>query len=93
MNYQKIINLFSYSPDRTRHDLNQNTSGHEKYTAREQDDLQMKHAQLARKLESLELKKIHKVNTLSSEEICVICDRKGHSTAGCPTLLAFKKIL
>ena len=74
--------------------MNQNTSGHGKYTIREQDDLQTKYSQLARKLESLELKKIHEISTSSSnDETCFICDRKGHSTTGCPTLPAFKEVL
>ena len=62
------------------------THGHEKYTLNQQDDLQTKYAQLARKLESLKIKKIHKVSTSSSnEETCVICERSRHSITGCPT--------
>ena len=69
---------FLYSTDRTRHDLNQNTSGHGKYIVREQDDLQAKYAQFARKLKSFELKKIYEVSTSSSSnKICVICDKRG----------------
>ena len=58
--------------------------------------MQTKYTQLARKLESLELKKIHEVSTSSSnEKICVICDKKkeGNSIAGCPTLQVFKEVL
>ena len=56
--------------------------------------MRKKNAQLARKLESLELKKIHKVSTSSrNEETFVIGDRPGHSTTGCPTLSAFKEVL
>ena len=42
---------FSYSVDNSR------TSEHSKYMLREQDDLQAKYTQLARKLEVFELKK------------------------------------
>lgn len=83
---------FSYSTDRTRNEPN--TYGHGKYQLKEQGDLQTKYDQLSRKLESLEIKKIHEVSTSSgSEEKCVICDRSGHATAGCPTLPAFKEVL
>ena len=81
---------FSYSVDRTRNKLN--TPEHGKYTLREQDYLQTKYAQLSRKLESLEIKKIHVVSTPSSnEETCVIYERPGHSTDGCPTLQHLRK--
>ena len=85
---------FWYCTNNTRHEPNQNTSRYGKYKVRKQDDLQTKYAQLARKLESLELKKNHEVSTSScSEEICVICDRQGHSAAGCPRLSVFKEVL
>ena len=85
---------FFYSANKIRHNINQNAFGHKKYTWREKDDLQTKYAQLARKLESLELKKVHMVSTSSSsEEIFVICDRQEHCTVECPTLLAFKEVL
>ena len=82
---------FSYSIDRVKQEPN--TSVHGTYTIWEQDNLQTKYGQLAMKLESLELKKIHEVSTSSSnEEICDICDRQGNSTAGCLTLLKFKEV-
>ena len=52
---------FSYYVVRTRNEPN--TSRHGKYTLREQDNLQTKYAQLERKLETLEIKKIHEVST------------------------------
>ena len=83
---------FLYSTDRTRNEPN--TSEHEKYTVREQVDLQTKYAQLDRKFENLELKKIHEVSTSSNnEETYVICDKPGHSTTRCPTLPTFKEVL
>ena len=57
---------------------------------REQDDLQTKYTQLARKLEALEMKKVHEIST---KDICVICGKQGHSTGGCPTLRAYKEVL
>lgn len=85
---------FSYSAENSRQALGSNTSGHGKYTLREPDDLQAKYTQLARKLEALEIKKVHEISTPNKiEDFCVICDRPGHSAAGCPTLPAFKEVL
>ena len=47
---------FSYSANNSRYSVGPNTSGHDKYMLKEQDDLQAKYTQLARKLEALELK-------------------------------------
>ncbi|GFY96811.1 hypothetical protein Acr_11g0011170 [Actinidia rufa] len=83
---------FSYSTDRTRSEPN--TFGHGKYQLKEQNDLQTKYDQLSRKLESLEIKKIHEVSTSSrNDEKCIICERSGHLTSECPTVLAFKEVL
>ena len=85
---------FSYSVDRSRHNISQHTSRQMKNTLREDDNMQAKYAQLARKLEALELKIVNEISTSSSsEEICVIYDRQGYSAATCPTLPAFKVML
>ena len=49
--------------NRLRHVVGPNTLGHEKFTLKEHDDLQVKYAQLARKLEVLELKKVNELIT------------------------------
>ena len=54
---------FLYSADNSRRSIGRNTSGHSKYTLREQDDLKVKYTQLDRKLEVLKLKNVHELST------------------------------
>ena len=70
--------------------LGLNIFWHGKYTFKEHDDLLTKYTQLAKKLKALEMKNVHEIRT---EDICVICNRQGHSTGGCPTLPAYKEVL
>ena len=63
---------------------------------RENDDLQEKIANLTRKLEAVELKKVNEVTIVPKvpsvpmgsrvEELCIICDDATHSTINCPNL-------
>ena len=63
---------------------------------RENDDLQAKIANLTRKLEAIELKKVNEVTSVPQvpsvpigsrvEEPCIICDDPMHSTINCPNL-------
>ena len=63
---------------------------------RENDDLQAKIANLTRKLEAIELKKVNEVTSVPQihsvpigsrvEEPCIICDDPTHSTINCPNL-------
>ena len=63
---------------------------------RENDDLQAKIANLTRKLEVIELKKVNEVTVVPKvpsvpmgsvvEESCIICDDPTHSTINCPNL-------
>ena len=63
---------------------------------RENDDLQAKIANLTRKLETIELKKVNEVTSVPQEpsvpmgsrvkEPCIICDDPTHSTINCPNL-------
>ena len=63
---------------------------------RENDDLQVKIANLTRKLEANELKKVNEVTVVPKvpsvpmgsgvEESCIICDGHTHSTINCPNL-------
>ena len=63
---------------------------------RENDDLQPKIANLNRKLEAIELKKVNEVTVVpkvpsvpmgsGAEESCIICGDPTHSTINCPNL-------
>ena len=67
---------------------------------RENDDLQAKIANLTRKLEAIELKKVNEVIVVPKvpsvpmgsvvEESCIICDDPTHSTINCPNLSQVK---
>ncbi|XP_057506563.1 uncharacterized protein LOC130789773 [Actinidia eriantha] len=84
----------SNSVDRSREAIDTSSLGPGKYSLTEHDDLQLKIAQLTRKLESLDVKKVNEVRTQPIvEEMCVICDTNGHSTSACPTLPAVKDLL
>ncbi|GFY97735.1 hypothetical protein Acr_12g0002760 [Actinidia rufa] len=84
----------SNSIDRSREAIATSSLGPGKYSLTEHDDLQLKIAQLTRKLETLDVKRVNEVRTQPIvEEMCVICDTNGHSTSVCPTLLAVKDLL
>ena len=63
---------------------------------RENDELQAKIANLTRKLEAIEMKKVNEVTSVPQlpsvptgpkvEESCIICDDPTHSTINCPNL-------
>ena len=67
---------------------------------RENDELQAKIANLRRKLEAIELKKVNEVTSVLQvpsvsigprvEEPCIICDDLAHSTINCPNLSQVK---
>ena len=71
-------------------------TGGEIHHLRENDDLQAKIANLTRKLEAIELKKVNEVTSVPQipfvpmgprvEEPCIICDDPTHSTINCPNL-------
>ena len=71
-------------------------TGGEIHHLRENDDLQAKIANLTRKLEAIELKKVNEVTVVPKvpsvpmgsvvEESCIICDDPTHSTINCPNL-------
>ena len=51
-------------------------------------------AQISKKLESIELKKVNEMHVLPpNADKCGICEDQRHSTHACPTMPAFKKIL
>eukprot|EP00258_Populus_trichocarpa_P031932 XP_024447951.1 uncharacterized protein LOC112325519 [Populus trichocarpa] len=76
------------------HVESRNTISHSsgKFQLKETDDLNAILASLARKVESLEIKKVH-VMSEQQEESCVVCESKGHRTTECPTIPAFKEVL
>ncbi|KAL9382439.1 hypothetical protein Peur_025474 [Populus x canadensis] len=76
------------------HVESRNTISHSsgKFQLKETDDLNARLASLARKVESLEIKKVH-VMSEQQEESCVVCESKGHRTTECPTIPAFKEVL
>ena len=67
---------------------------------RENDELQAKIANLTRKLEAIELKKVNDVTSVPQVpsvpirprvgEPCIICDDPTHSTINCPNLPQLK---
>ena len=59
---------------------------------KETDDLNARLASLARKVDSLQIKKVH-VMSEQQEESYVVCESKGHKTTECPTIPAFKEVL
>ena len=59
---------------------------------KETDDLNARLASLARKVESLEIRKVHVISE-QQKESCVVCESKGHRTIECPTIPAFKEML
>jgi hypothetical protein len=70
------------------------TSQGGKYVLRDDDDLRAKMSTLSRKLEALEMKKVHQVDVaLPTEQLCGICALTGHPTGECPTIPAFKEVL
>ena len=50
--------------------------------------LNIKSANLAKKVEAIEMKKASSSKT-NSEELCGICSTSGHQTQECPTIPAF----
>ena len=62
------------------------------FHVREEDDLNIKVANLARKLEAIEIKKASS-SKANHEELCGICSTHGHLTQECPTIPAFQEVL
>jgi len=62
------------------------------YNLREDHDLQVMLASLARKVEALELKKSGQLKSVQ-DIVCQICEIKEHLTNNCPILLSFKECL
>jgi hypothetical protein len=58
------------------------------YNLKEDHDLHLKFASLAKKVETLELKKIGQLKSVQ-EIMCQICETNDHSTNDCSTLPSF----
>nr|XP_034903990.1 uncharacterized protein LOC118041005 [Populus alba] len=91
---QLAENTKQWETSRPLHVESRNTISHSsgKFQLKETDDLNARLASLARKVESLEIKKVH-VMSEQQEESCVVCESKGHRTTECPTIPAFKEVL
>ena len=77
--------------DRSR--ASTNPSGGGKYQLREDDDLSARVANLTRKLETMEFRKVNGINTVPKiDEVCRICETMEHPTNECSTILAFKEV-
>jgi len=68
------------------------TSSGGMYSFREDYDLQAKFASLARKVETLELKKNGQLKSVQNI-VCQICETDDHATNDCPTLPSFRECL
>ncbi|KAL9343427.1 hypothetical protein Peur_063858 [Populus x canadensis] len=68
------------------------TSSGGMYNLREDHDLQVKFASLAKKVEALELKKSGQLKSVQ-DIVCQICETNEHSTHDCPTLPSFRECL
>jgi hypothetical protein len=62
------------------------------YNLREDHDLQVKFASLARKVEALKLKKSGQLKSIQ-DIVCQICETNKHATNDCPTFPSFKECL
>jgi hypothetical protein len=69
------------------------TSSGGRHHLREEDDLNARIASLARKVESMELRKVNEITLVQREEVCGICEIMGHATHECPTIPALKEVL
>ena len=85
---------YSDPSGKSKQPMSSSQSSAGRYTLRETDDLNNKVTQLSRRLEHMELHKVNEVAYVArSEEVCVICERQGHSTNEFPTIPAFKEVL
>jgi len=67
------------------------TSNGVMYNLKENHDLHLKYASLAKKVEALELKKNGQLKSVQ-EIVCQICETNEHSTNDCPTLPSFNHL-
>jgi hypothetical protein len=69
------------------------TSSGGRHHLREEDDLNARISSSARKVESMELRKVNEIKLVQKEEVYGICEIMGHATHECPTIPAFKEVL
>ncbi|XP_073302650.1 uncharacterized protein [Primulina huaijiensis] len=89
-NAQNWDNIGTIEPPTTK--INNSTNGGGIYNLKDDIDIQAKLASLARKIESLEMKKSGQLKSIQ-EIVCHICDTHDHATKDCPTLPSFKECL
>ena len=64
------------------------------HVIRKDDNVNARLANLTRKVEATELRKVGKEKIMEKgENICSICDTSGHMAQDCPTILAFREVL
>ena len=61
-----------------------------KYHLSQEDDLSARIANLTRKVEAMEIRKVKEVKSVQNEEICSICETLVHSTNECLNIPIFK---
>ncbi|KAJ4717036.1 DNA-directed DNA polymerase [Melia azedarach] len=80
----------SSSENSIRSNLASSSGG--KYTLSQEDDLSARVANLTRKIEAMELRKVKEVKSVLNDEVCGICEIMGHCTQDCPNVPIFKKM-
>ena len=89
-NAQNWDNIGTIEPPTTK--INNSTNESDIYNLKDDIDIQAKLASLARKIESLDMKKSGQLKIIQ-EIVCHICDTHDHATKDCPTLPSFKECL
>ncbi|KAJ4717067.1 Retrovirus-related Pol polyprotein [Melia azedarach] len=80
----------SSSENSIRSNLASSSGG--KYTLSQEDDLSARVANLTRKIEAMELRKVKEVKSVLNDEVCGICEIMGHCTQDCPNVPIFKEM-
>ncbi|KAJ4723144.1 Integrase [Melia azedarach] len=80
----------SSSENSIRSNLASSSGG--KYTLSQEDDLSARVANLTRKIEAMELRKVKEVKSVLNNEVCGICEIMGHCTQDCPNVPIFKEM-
>ncbi|KAJ4723222.1 Integrase [Melia azedarach] len=80
----------SSSENSIRSNLASSSGG--KYTLSQEDDLSARVANLTRKIEAMELRKVKEVKSVLNDKVCGICEVMGHCTQDCPNVPIFKEM-
>ena len=102
-NPEDALEYLDHLVDKTQSWYNENTSegsirsnlenaNKGKYHLSQEDDLNARITSLARKVESMELKKPKEVKFVQDKDTCDICAIEGHLTSECPRIPVFKEL-